>query len=183
MCRGKTILFVIGEIFYLLLLISYLVFLIIQGYENKKYNDFNSVKIIKERLLYEQFSYEIYNSINSPLILDLKIQDECEENYRPLNFLLKLSPYYNYKSTVSITHLFNRKFCIPIYEKLNNKYEPTELKYDSLLMHSINIEYIKHYNKSDKNILNYICEKGYKPCGILDTMNNILCFPKKYTNR
>ena len=30
------------------------------------------------------------------------------------------------------------------------------------------------------NDLESICEKGYKPCGILDTMNNILCLPKKY---
>ena len=180
MSKVKDILIKVGEKLYFLLLISYLILLIIQGYKNKKYNDFNSLTIIKERLLYEQFSYEIYNSINSPLILDLKIQDQCEENYRPLNFLLKLSPYYNYKSTVSISHLFNRKFCIPIYEQLNNKYELTELKYDSLLMHSININNIKNYNKSDKNSLNNICEEGYRPCGILDTMNNILCFPKKY---
>ena len=180
MGKVKKIVMKTLEKLYILLLISYLILLIIQGFKNKKYNEFNSAKIIKERFLYEQFSYEIYNSINSPLILDLKIQDECEENYRPLNFLLKLSPYYTYKSTISISHLFNKKFCIPIYEQLNKKYVPSELKYDSLLMHSININNITNYNKSDKNNLNNICEIGYKPCGILDTMNNILCFPMIY---
>ena len=180
MNRKEEILFGALGIFYILLLISYMILLIIQGFKNKEYNEFNSLKIINERFLYEQFSYEIYNSINSPLILDLKIQNKCEENYQPLKFLLKLNPYYNYKSTVSISHLFNNKFCIPIYKKLKNKYNPNELKYDNLLMHSINIDNIKNYNKSDKNSLNNICEAGYKPCGILDTMNNILCLPKKY---
>jgi len=180
MSKVKGILINIFSKFYFLLLISYLILLIIQGFKNKKYNDFNSSKIIKERVLYEQFSYEIYNSINSPLILDLKIQEECEENYQPLNFLLKINPYYNFKSTISISHLFNNKFCIPIYEKLKNKYNPNELKYHNLLIHSININNIKNYYKNDKNSLNNICESGYKPCGILDTMNNILCFPTKY---
>ena len=177
--NNKIILGALG-IFYILLLIPYMILLIIQGFKNKEYNEFNTPKIVNERFLYEQFSYEIYNSINSPLILDLKVLDECEENYQPLKFFLKLNPYYNYKSTVSISHLFNHKFCIPIYKKLKNKYEQTELKYDNLLMHSINIDNIKNYNKSDKNSLNNICEEGYKPCGILDTMNNILCLPKKY---
>ena len=160
------------EIIYNLLLISCMILLIIQGFKNKEYNEFNSSKIINERFLYEQLSYEIYSSINSPLILDLKIQDKCDENYQPLKFLLKLNPNYNFKSTVPISHLFNNKFCIPIYKQ-------TELKYDNLLKHSINIDNI-NYNKSDKNSLNNICETGYKPCGILDTMNNILCLPKAY---
>ena len=179
MDRKDEILFGLG-IFYILLLISYMILLIIQGFKNKEYNEFNSLKIINGRFLYEQFSYEIYNSINSPLILDLKIQNKCEENYQPLKFLLKLNPYYNFKSTVSISHLFNHKFCIPIYKKLKNKYNPAELKYDNLLMHSVNFDNINNYNKSDKNSLNNICETGYKPCCILDTMNNILCLPKKY---
>ena len=177
--NNKIILGALG-IFYILLLIPYMILLIIQGFKNKEYNEFNTPKIVKERFLYEQFSYEIYNSINSPLILDLKIQEECEENFQPLKFILKLNPHYNYKSTVSISHLFNHKFCIPIYKKLKNKYKQEELKYDNLLMHSINMNNIKNYNKSDKNSLNNICEEGYKPCGILDTMNNILCLPKKY---
>ena len=81
---------------------------------------------------------------------------------------------------MSISHLFNNNFCVPIYKKLKNKYNQSELKYDNLLKHSINIDNINNYNKSDKNSLNNICEVGYKPCGILDTMNNILCLPKKY---
>jgi len=73
MNRQKWIILKIIGIFYILLLISYMKLLIIQGFKNKVYNDFNSPYIINERFLYEQFSYEIYNSINSPLLLDLKI--------------------------------------------------------------------------------------------------------------
>ena len=89
MSRNEEIIYGTLAIFYILLLISYMILLIIQGFKNKEYNEFKSPKIVKERFLYEQFSYEIYNSINSPLLLDLKIQDECEENYQPLKFLLK----------------------------------------------------------------------------------------------
>ena len=100
----------------LLLIIIFSLLLIIQGFKNYKFN--SSQKFIKERLFYEQFAYEIYSSINNNLILDLKIQDECEENYQPLNFILKLNPHYTFKYTVNITNLFNSKFCIPIYENL-----------------------------------------------------------------
>jgi len=162
----------------LLLIIIFSLLLIIQGYKNYNFN--SSQKYIKERLFYEQFAYEIYSSINNNLILDLRIQDECEKNYQPLNFILKLNPHYTFKYTVNIKNLFNSKFCIPIYENLKDKYNSFELGYDNLLKHSININNIKNYDKINKNNLNNICEIGYKPCGILDTMNNILCMPKKY---
>jgi hypothetical protein len=80
---------------------------------------------------------------------------------------------------VNIKKLFNYKFCVPIYENLN-EYISDELNYGNLLKHSININDIKNYDKNDINFLNNICKEGYKPCGILDTMNNILCMPKKY---
>jgi hypothetical protein len=155
-----------------LLIILYTLLLIIQAIKNVNID-------IKKSFFYEQFSYEIYSSINTNLILDLKIQDECEDNYKPLNFFLKLNPSYTIKYTVNIKKLFNYKFCVPIYEHLN-KYNSDELNYGNLLKHSININDIKNYDKNDINILNNICKKGYKPCGILDTMNNILCMPKKY---
>ena len=167
-------------IFYFLTVITFLLLLNIQSITNHNFNFFYSPKNIKELLFYEQFSYEIYSSINTNLILDLKIQDECEVNYQPLNFFLKLNPNYTFKYTVNITNLFNIKFCVPIYEKLTNKYNYFELRYNNLLKHSININDIKNYDKNNPNNLNNICEVGYKPCGILDTMNNILCLPKKY---
>ena len=167
-------------IFYFLTVITFLLLLNIQSITNHNFKFLYSPKNIKELLFYEQFSYEIYSSINTNLILDLKIQDECEVNYQPLNFFLKLNPNYTFKYTVNITNLFNIKFCVPIYEKLTNKYNYFELRYNNLLKHSININDIKNYDKNNPNYLNNICEVGYKPCGILDTMNNILCLPKKY---
>ena len=157
-----------------LLLITSNILLIIQSFINLYGPD------IKEIFFEQQFSYEIYSSINSNLIIDLKIQDECEDNYKPLNFFLKLNSKYTSKYTVNIKKLFNYKFCIPNYEKLKDKYNSDGLKYEKLLRNSININDIKNYEKNDKNSFNNICKKGYKPCGILDTMNNILCLPKKY---
>jgi len=54
---------------------------------------------------------------------------------------------------VSISNLFNNKFCIPNYKSLKNKYNPTELKYDNLIKHSVNIDNINNYNKSNENNL------------------------------
>ena len=164
-----------------ILIISYLILLIIIGFKNVKYNKFNSKEIIKERLLYEQVSYEIYNSIKSNILLDLKIENYCDNNYQPINFTIKLNPNHNFKYSTKITHLFNKQFCIPIYENFKDKYNKNELKYEELLKHSINLNSTENGNKTyNINDLESICEKGYKPCGILDTMNNILCFPKKY---
>jgi len=157
-----------------LLIITYNILLIIQSFKNLNSGD------IKTKFFEEQFSYEIYSSINSNLIMDLKIQDECEDNYKPLNFFLKLNSKFTSIYTVNISKLFNYKFCIPNYEKLKDKYNSDELKYENLLRHSININDIKNYGKNDKNSFNNICKRDYKPCGILDTMNNILCLPKKY---
>ena len=152
-----------------------MILIIIQSSKNKEYNDFNLIKIIKERVLYEQITYEIYENIKNLVILDLKVESICEENYQPINFTIKLNPYYNCKYNTNITHLFNKQFCIPKYELFKDKYNESELKYEELIKHSINKGEIEN-----KNNLNNICENGYKPCGILDTKNNILCFPIKY---
>ena len=151
-----------------------MILLIIQGFKNNKYNDFNLIKIIKERVLYEQITYEIYENIKNLVILDLKVESICEDNYKPINFTIKLNPYYNFKYNTNITHLFNKQFCIPKYELFQDKYNESELKYEELIKHSVNKEEIVNNN------LGNICENGYKPCGILDTKNNILCFPIKY---
>ena len=84
-----------------LLLITSSILLIIQSIINLAGQD------IKEIFFEQQFSYEIYSSINSNLIIDLKIQDECEDNYKPLNFFLKLNSDYTSKYTVNIKKLFN----------------------------------------------------------------------------
>ena len=171
-----------------LVIIVYLILIIIIGFKNIKYNKFQSKEIIKERFLYEQITYEIYNSIESNILLDLKIQDICEDNYQPINFTIKLNNNSNYKYTTNISHLFNKQFCIPIYDNFKDIYNIYELKYEELLKHSVNLNSSENEtnitntinNTINNNNLDSICKLGYKPCGILDTMNNILCFPKKY---
>ena len=168
------------DIFYFIILITILILLTIQGFKNIEYGKFKSIDIIKERVLYEQISYEIYNSIKNNIILDLEIQNECKNNFQPLNFTIKLNPNYNFKYTTNIINLFNKQFCVPIYGKFKDKYNDMELKYEELIKHSVNKNNITKFNLSDENILNNICEEGYKPCGLLDTLDNILCLPKKY---
>ena len=164
-----------------LLIITYLILLIIVSAKNIKYNKFNSEDIIKERMLYEQISYEIYSSIKSSILLDLKIADYCDNDYQPLNFTVKLDPNYNFKYIITISHLFNKQLCIPIYENFKEKYDEKELKYEELLKHSFKLNSSENTNNTyNDTYLDRVCEKGYKPCGILDTMNNILCFPEKY---
>ena len=168
-----------------LLSIIYLILIIVQSFKNIKYNNFSTLEIIKERILYEQTSYEIYNSIKSTILLDLKIQTNCEKNYQPIDFMLKINPNYNFKSTIKINHLFNKQFCIPKYEKFRHKYISSKLKYEELIKHSVKIKNKENYNNTSignniQDSFDNICEKEYKPCGILDTKNNILCFPKKY---
>ena len=176
----KFILYILLPLEYILI-ITYLILIIILGFKNIKYNKYNSKEIIKERVLYEQISYEIYNSIKSNILLDLRIEEKCENNYQPINFMIKLNPSFNFKYITNITHLFNKQFCIPIYEKFRDKYNQDELKYEELLKNSVNLNQINNRNDdNNSNNINNICKSGYKPCGILDTMNNILCLPKKY---
>jgi hypothetical protein len=113
---------------------TYLILIIIKGFKNIKYNKFSDPSIINERVLYEQISYEIYDSIKSPIILDLIIDSKCPDNYRPLDFKIKLNPLFNSKYNTKITHLFNKQFCIPKYEQFKNKYKPSELQYDELII-------------------------------------------------
>ena len=119
-------------------------------------------------------------------ILDLKIQEICEDNYQPINFTIKLAINSNIKYKKNISHLFKKQFCIPIYDNFKDKYNLYELKYEELLKHSVNLNSLDNYTNITKTMNNSInnsdniCESGYKPCGILDTMNNILCFPIKY---
>ena len=170
----KEIFYIFYSTLYYLSIIVYLILIIIHIYKTKEYNDFKLVNIINERVLYEQIAYEIYENIKKLVLLDLKIESICEDNYQPINFTIKLNPYYNCKYNANISHLFNKQFCIPKYELFQDKYNESELKYEELIKHSINKEEIENNNLSN------ICESGYKPCGILDTKNNILCFPIKY---
>ena len=113
--------YILFPIEYLVITI-YLILIIILGFKNIKYNKFKSKEIIKERVLYEQISYEIYNSIESNILLDLKIQEICEDNYQPINFTIKLTNNSNIKYKTNISHLFNKQFCIPIYDNFKDKY-------------------------------------------------------------
>ena len=62
--------------------------LIIQGIINKLFEEFKDKKIIVEKTLYEQFSYEVYSSINTAIPVYYKTDSDCGSN-EPFIFILK----------------------------------------------------------------------------------------------
>ena len=54
-------------------------FLLAQGVENLKFSKYDEKKIIVEKTLFEQFSQEVYESINTPFS-SYSLKDECDES-------------------------------------------------------------------------------------------------------
>ena len=73
--------------------------------------------------------------------------------------------YFN-KYTGDIFSLYNNLLCVPNLEDSQNEFPPV-YNYKEL------ITYAKPPGTED-------CGENLKPCGILDTFGNILCFPKNY---
>lgn len=140
-----------------------LIYGIICSHKNYDFNkkDFNkdNYKIISEKLLYQQFSYEIITNHALKLILDFKLLPECPVNYNNIEIKTKESLNYNFalnskKINNVTTNRGTLKFCVLFYSGFT---------YESLL----------------KNSTKTYCQNGFKPCGILDTLENILCIPQK----
>ena len=74
-----------------IMLVSYIL-IIIQSFENFNFKNYKTNKSIVERLLYEQFSYEIYSNLNSSIFLkENKFNTENED--MPLE--IKSNTYYD----------------------------------------------------------------------------------------
>ena len=54
-------------------------FLLVQGVENLNFSKYDEKKIIVEKTLFEQFSQEVYESINTPFS-SYSLKDECDES-------------------------------------------------------------------------------------------------------
>ena len=190
------------------------VLLLTQGIINFKFFKFNDRKIITERTLFEQFSYEVYSSINSPLLLEeIRNKDldnnKCPSSCEAMEINLNLNTYFdcrgvfikdlysscqdsiikNYTScneNPDINNNYNSydylndnraKYCT-YFSKYSSKKAMIKdkcfcgkkfdsLKYEQLLSNSVP-------NYDDEGNMNS-CQGGYYKCGILDTMENILC--------
>jgi hypothetical protein len=65
---------------------------------NIKYNYSKNKTILAEKLVYEQFSHDIYSNINSKILYDFEVypfSDECPENKETIIFPIKLDSYYD----------------------------------------------------------------------------------------
>ena len=178
-----------------------LILLLIQGISNYKFFLFNDKKIIAEKTLYEQFSYEVYSSINTPLPVSFKINQICDDSYEPFKISLNLDTFFdlrdiynsdlnseckdniipNYTSCTSSEIDYNN------YEKdkdIRLNFGPNYFSKFTQKVSKLNNFYICKSKESysyDK-LLNNIdydgkCKNDFHSCGILDTKNNYLCLP------
>ena len=141
--------------------------LIIQGIINKLFEEFKDKKIIVEKTLYEQFSYEVYSSINTPLFLDYTITEDCPNNQK-VSFALNLDTYFDCKD-VHNTDLISscRDNVINNYTNCNSENDNiNNLNYDDL-ENFLQIDarrYCKYYSKYNQKISNLfnisICQNG-----------------------
>lgn len=179
-----------------------LVFLFVQGIINYKFYRFNDRKVILERYLFDQFSKEVYSSINSYISLELK--DKC--NKVDKGFYLNLDTYFDCKG---IYNSDLNKDCQNKIIKNSTLCPADQIKnlnlnnIGNLLDYDERAIYCKYYSKHKRNIIEFynkkicvkkdsynyeqllansispnekICPIGFKKCGILDTKRNILCW-------
>ena len=173
------------------------IFLLVQGIINYKFYRFNDRKIITERTLFEQFSYEVYSNINTPLLYDIDIEDKCS-NSQPVSFYLHLDTFYDCRGIFNKdlglcrdnvnrnnTNCFSQEDSTIDYSNLDDWFVYDERK------HLCNY-YSKFTQRVDKLLGKSLCKKGEQlsyeyllkisySCpynnirGILDTKGHYLC--------
>ena len=102
----KNILIIFELISYILVIISYLLY-IIQSFINNHFIKSNSKSVLTERLLYEKFSEEIYNNIRSYPIN--KIQNKTSNKLSSLILSTKLDTFYDCEGVFN--GLLNEDIC------------------------------------------------------------------------
>lgn len=121
---------VIGIISIILLIIS-LGFIITQSIINIIYSFELTKNITTERLIYEQFSHEVYSNIKSHPITNIKISENCDSNFEPINIPIKIEEFYDCGKDENIDEFCQNKItpeslCCHkgcCFEKIENKKE------------------------------------------------------------
>ena len=85
------IFFIISIAFFI---ISFIL-LLIQGIINNKFFKLNDKEIIAERTVFEQFSYEVYSSINTAIPVYYETKSDCNSEDEPFKFILNLDTFYD----------------------------------------------------------------------------------------
>ena len=81
-----------------LLLNSGFILIIIQNIKNIIFYSEKSKEIIAEKIIYEQFSYEIYSNIKSRIYYEIRqtsISTECDSGYEIIKFPLRMEYFYD----------------------------------------------------------------------------------------
>lgn len=189
-----------------------LIFLLVQGIIN--YYFYYGGNSITERTLYEQFSYEVYSSIGTPLYSSYNLRENCDNSEEPLQFNLNLDTFFDCRNIRSRELKDKcRNTIVNNYTSCSKDSEEEYVDFNNLV-NLVNIEEIlrfcpyfsKFTQKVSKFYSNYICKSknnyyhyedllklikknendqecpdGSFECGILDTLNNILCLPSGYS--
>lgn len=95
------------------LIISY-AFIMTQSIINIKYSENKNNDIIAERLVYEQFSHEVYTNIKSNVVKNITyvdINQECPENFRIMNFPIKMESFYDCRNINENYENFDKENC------------------------------------------------------------------------
>ena len=170
-------------LFKILYIISYIIlfvgcgFIIAQSYLNFLYSKYRTKEVIIERLVYEQFSHEIYSNINSKIIEDIKFADECENGYEIYQFPIKMESFYDC-TNINEQHI-NKEVC-------QNKITPSSLCCrDVCCMNEVSGKEDHYYCRDKSNINEYdtrdnVCSKFSKYNGkfYINEDNKKICVKK-----
>lgn len=96
---GKILIifFILHIISFLLLIIS-LILILIQNIKNIIFYLEKSKDIIAEKLIYEQFSHEVYSNINSKILYNISKkskEEKCDEGSSIIKFPIKIESFYD----------------------------------------------------------------------------------------
>ena len=86
-----------------ILLIIASILILFQTIINIKYNYSKNKNILSEKLVYEQFSHDVYSNINSKILYDFEVypfSKDCPEDKEPVSFSIKLDSYYDCEGVI-----------------------------------------------------------------------------------
>lgn len=97
MINKKTLYKILNIISSIILIIAY-AFIIVQSVINIIYSNNNTNHIIAERIIYEQFSHEVYSNIKTKAITEIKKSDpdsNCPQDYEIMSLPIKYESFYD----------------------------------------------------------------------------------------
>ena len=94
----KCVVYIILNILSYILLTVACILIFIQTIINMKYNYSNNKTILAEKLVYQEFSHDVYSNINNKILYDLEVvsyDNECPDDKEVLKFPIKLESFFD----------------------------------------------------------------------------------------